>query len=208
MTSPPTTRPSSSWPAIAANARQAPGASGRTSNLITEAAVALLVTAYSTLLGAVLGLVWPRLAPHVQLIRAIDGSEAAAKAVLGDDMWFALLGLVAGVVSVAILLLAAGDAGRGPGGVLGLAVGGFLGSLVAAHIGIHVQQPDPAQQQQTAAVLRHIAPGITQHQIDGVVNLFSFRVRANAVLVAWPIAAVILHAAAVISRYLRIGPEA
>src|SRR3954462_104187 len=104
MTSPTTRRVSAAAPATAGNAWQARGASGATSSLAREAAVALLVTAYSTLLGAVLGLVWPRLAPHVQLIRAINGSESAAKAVLGDDMWFALLGLVAGVVSVAILL--------------------------------------------------------------------------------------------------------
>lgn len=206
MTNPYATPEWQAWSGPAAKA--APGVSGGATSIGTEAVVAMLVATYSIGLGAVMGLVWPRLAPHVQFIRAINGSEAAAKALLGDDMWFALLGGVAGVLSVAILLLVARDAGRGPGGLLGLAIGGVLASLVAAHIGHHVQQPHIVQQPHLVETLRHLAPGITQRQIDSLLGLFAFKVRANVVLLAWPIAAVITHAISIIARYLRLGPEA
>jgi hypothetical protein len=189
-----TAPPRDSWPARLAQQRAA--------SIRREAVVGAVVTVFSVLLGGAVGAIWPRVAPHVQVIRAIDGSEAAAKALLGDDMWFALLGIAAGVVAVALLLLVARDAGRGPGGVLGLAVGGLLGSLVAAHIGHHVLQPH------IVATLHQRAPHLTHTQVQAVLGYFTFKVRANAVLTAWPMAAVILHAAAVIVRQLRLGPEA
>jgi hypothetical protein len=160
-----------------------------------EAIVALLVATYSVMLGAVVGLIWPHVAPHIRLVAAINGSEAATKALLGDDMWLALLGLVAGVVSVAVLALVAREAGGGPGGVLGLAVGGLLGSLVAAQVGHLVQHPH------VVSALRTSFPGITHHSVTTILGYFDFRVRAKAVLVAWPLAAVALHAATVGLRH-------
>jgi hypothetical protein len=164
-----------------------------------EGTVALLTATYSVLLGGVVGVVWPRVAPHVQILRAIDGSEAASKALLGDDMWFALLGVAAGVVAVAALLLAAREDGRGPGGVLGLAIGGVLGSLVAAHIGHRWQQPH------IVTTLHTQAPHLTHTQVKAVLGYFTFEVRAKSVFLAWPIAAVVVHAATVILRSAREG---
>lgn len=162
-----------------------------------EALVALIVVAYSVVLGGAVGLIWPRVAPHVRLADAIDGSEAATKALLGDDLWLGLLGIFAGVLSVALLTLIARDAGGGPGGVVGLAVGGLLGSIVAAHVGHLVQEPHIRSE------LKASFPGITTHSITTIVGYFGFRVRARAVLVAWPIAAVALHAATAAFRYRR-----
>jgi hypothetical protein len=189
------------WTAPAADSWLGRHAKDRVENVRREIVVGGLVTIFSVLFGGVVGVVWPRVAPHVQIIRAIDGSEGAAKALLGDDMWFAFMGIAAGVVVVALLLLVARDAGCGPGGVLGLAIGGVLGSLVAAHIGHHVQQPH------IVTTLHQRAPRLTPAQVNAVLGYFTFEVRAKAVLVAWPMAAVILHAAAIIGRRLRLAPE-
>lgn len=164
----------------------------------SEALVALLVVAYSTVLGGAVGLIWPRVAPHIRLADAIDGSEAATKALLGDDLWLGLLGIFAGVLSVALLALIARDSGWGPGGVLGLAIGGLLGSLVAAHVGHLVQEPHILSQ------LKASFPGITPHSLTTITGYFGYRVRARAVLVAWPIAAVVLHGATAAFRYRRL----
>ena len=98
-----------------------------------EAVILVLAAAYSTLVGGVMGLIWPRVAPHIDVINAYyEGSVAANKALIGDDVWFGFLGILAAIVCVSTLLLTARDLGRGPGAVLGVAIGGVLGSLVAA----------------------------------------------------------------------------
>jgi hypothetical protein len=172
----------------------------------SETVVAVIVAAYSALLGGAVGIAWsayapkiylPRPAAHSRLVAAINGSEAAAKVLLGDDMWLALLGILAGLVSVAVLFLVARDSGGGPGGVIGLAVGGVLGSIVAAQLGHHLQQPH------VVATLRSSFPGITHHSVTEILSLFTFELRTKAALLAWPITAIVLHAASVLLRYLR-----
>lgn len=162
-----------------------------------EILVAEVVTLYSLVLGAAVGLVWPRVAPHVALLSAINGSEAATKALLGDDMWLALLGIAAGVLSAALLALVARNDGAGPGGAFGLALGGVCGSLIAAHVGHHIQQPHQI------AALRASFPGITPHSLTTILGYFNFKLRTKAVLLAWPLSAVILHAATATIRYQR-----
>jgi hypothetical protein len=180
----------------------APQAAEAAVNWRLEAVVAVLVVAYSTLLGSVVGLIWPRVAPHLQLVRAINGSEAATKALLGDDMWLGALGLIAGVLSVAVLSVMARDDAGGPGAALGLVVGGVLGSLVAAHVGHQVQHPH------VVSALRSSFPGITHQSIATILGYFDFKVRAKAVLVAWPLAAVLVHLAATTLRYRRLAARA
>jgi len=195
------------WPAPpGAAARSAVGYPGRVVNLRAEGVIAVLVTAYSVILGEVMGLIWPRVAPHIQMLRALEGSEAAAKAVLGDDMWFALLGIVAGVVAVGILLLVGRRAGRGPGAALGLAVGGVLGSMVAAHVGHQIQHPSIVAPR-LVADLKALAPRLTHHQILDYLDTFDFTLRAEAMLLAWPATAVIVHAAVLVLRSLRVGTD-
>jgi hypothetical protein len=177
----------------------APAATEADVNWLSEAVVAGLVVAYSVVLGAAVGLIWPRVAPQLRLVAAIDGSEAATKALLGDDMWLALLGIIAGVVSVAVLAIVARDAGGGPGGAVGLAVGGLLGSLVAAQVGHLVQHPH------VVSNLRSSFPGITRHSVTTILGYFDFKVRAKVVLLAWPVAAVLVHAASASLRYRRLS---
>ncbi|MBV9487508.1 MAG: hypothetical protein JO246_15865 [Frankiaceae bacterium] len=167
--------------------------------LLHELGVGLLVTVYSIAFGGVLGIVWPHVAPHVDLARAYFlGSEAAATPLLGQDLWFGVLGLAAGVLCVAAVL-PFGEIGRGPGGLIGLAVGGFVGSLVAAHLGMHTQRPIQV------AELRHAVPMIDQVNLTRCLHFFGFGVRTKHVLLAWPIAAVVVHSGALLVRALRHG---
>jgi hypothetical protein len=169
-------------------------------NWRAEGVVALLVAAYSAILGAAVGLVWPRVAPQVRVLHAAQGSEAALKALLGDDVWLGFLGIFAAAVCTAILAISARDAGRGPGGMVGLAVGGLLGSLVAVHIG-HVVYG--AQHPYLRAEVHNAFPSVPSDQVTHVLNVLRFTLRDKAALLAWPVAAVVLQAATVIVRSLR-----
>jgi hypothetical protein len=167
-----------------------------------EAFVVVLVAAYSTLLGAAMGLIWPRVAPHIDAINAYyHGSVAANKALLGDDVWFGFLGLLTGFVCVGVLRLLSGELSRGPGAVIGLAAGGIVGSLVAAHVGTAVQQPHLV-----ASVHAQMA-NVKPTDIKRILYFFNFKLRANEVLLVWPVTAVALVAINVIVRYLRYPDE-
>jgi hypothetical protein len=163
----------------------------------TEAVVAGFITTFSAVLGAVVGLIWPRVAPHIRLVDAINGSEAASKALLQDDAWLALLGILAGVVVVATITAFVRDLASGPGAIVGLVVGGVLGSLVAAQVGHLVQQPH------LTTALTTDFPGITHRSLTQLLGYFGFRVRAQAALLAWPIAALLLHLAVGLLRDAR-----
>jgi hypothetical protein len=163
-----------------------------------EGLILVLAAAYSTLLGAVMGLVWPRVAPHIDVVSAYyRGSVAATKALLGDDVWFGFLGILAGIISAGLVRLIARDLGRGPGAVLGVAIGGVLGSLVAAHLGTTVQQPH------IVASVHDQVKGVRPADITRILSYFSFKVRADEMLLAWPVTAVVLIGLNVIARYLR-----
>jgi hypothetical protein len=164
---------------------------------VHELTVGLLAAIYSVVAGGILGIVWPAVAPHVDLARAYFlGSEAAATPLLGQDLWFGMLGLAAGVICVAVLL-SFGEVGLGPGGLVGLAVGGFVASLVAAHLGFHTQRPIQI------ADLHRAVPTIDQANVARCMHFFGFGVRTKHVLLAWPISAVVVHSGAVIVRALR-----
>lgn len=187
------------WQVIVTEPWPSPDAAEATIRWRTEGIVALVVVACSAVLGGVVGLIWPRVAPHIHLASAVNGSEAATKALLGDDMWLALLGVLAGVVSVALLALVAWDTGTGPGAVVGLAVGGVLGSIVAARVGHLIEHPH------IVVAIRASFPGITPHSVAAIVGYFDFRVRARAVLVAWPLTAVVLHTVLATLRHRQLA---
>lgn len=171
-------------------------------NWRAEAVIVAAVAAYSTLLGALMGLIWPRVAPHIDAISAyFHGSVTANKALLGDDVWFGFLGLLTGVVCVGVLRLLAGDLSRGPGAVVGLAVGGVIGSLVAAHVGTAVQQPH------LVASVRAQMADVKATDITRILYFFNFKVRANEMLLVWPVTAVALVGINVFVRYLRYPDE-
>jgi hypothetical protein len=72
--------------------------------------------------------------------------------------------------------------------------------LIAAHVGHLVQHPH------VVSNLHAAYPTISVHSVRTVLSYFDFTVRAKAVLVAWPIIAVAMHAAVVMSRNRRWLP--
>ena len=142
--------------------------------------VALVTTALVTLAGAVVGLIWSATAPKLSLPAVVAGSEATFKSQIAADGRFLLLGIVAGVICAGVLV-AFGQ--RGPGAVVGLAVGGVLAALVASRIGA------VAQHDATFSALHSL--GISHS--TRVLDLVGFRVRAQGVLLGWPLAALIVH---------------
>jgi hypothetical protein len=155
--------------------------------LLDQLRLGVVIAAYSALLGAVVGLVWEAGAPTIQLAAAINGNEGAGKPLIGDDLRLGLLGIVAGILAAAVVLVLGRNRERGPGEVLGLAAGGVLGALVAARVG------DLARHHQMVSTIARIVPGATPGETSNILDYFGFHVRATGVLLFWPIAAVAVH---------------
>jgi hypothetical protein len=162
-----------------------------------EGVVAALVLVFSTLFGGAVGLIWHALAPKLNLVAANNGSAAATKALLGDDIWFGFIGVAAGVLCVAAAAIVAPRVVRGPGAMVGLAVGGLLGSLVAAHIGHHIGHDD------MLSALNQTFPGAKPGGIHNYLSFYDFRVRTSAVILSWPFAAVVSASLVTLGHHFR-----
>ncbi|WP_406057631.1 DUF2567 domain-containing protein [Streptomyces sp. NBC_01077] len=160
-----------------------PGAAG---DPITAAEVlqGVLVTVVSAIAGALLGVLWLNLAPRVLLISDGKGvylRNSEGEAAIGADGTFVLLALAFGAAAALVVFLA-----RRKGGVplvLGLALGGVLGSLLAWGLGTSFGP--------TSDVVAHakaVGPNIT-FEAPLELNL------AAAAMLAWPLAAMIVHLA-------------
>ena len=142
--------------------------------------VAAVTTLLVTVSGAVVGLIWSATAPKLSVAAVVAGSEAPFKNQIGADWRFLLLAVIGGVVSAGVVL-AFGQ--RGPGAVVGLAVGGVLAALIANRVGV-IAQHDATLSALHAAGVSHSAR---------VLDLVGFRVRATGVLLVWPLAALVVH---------------
>lgn len=147
--------------------------------LAGAAAAAALV-----LLGAPVGLVWAALVPRAQWVVGADGAtllRPETEVFVAADGYFLLVGALAGVLTgVAAYLLARRWA---PGVVLGLAGGGVAASVVAAVAGGRLGR---------AGFLRAVDRAPTGTRLAQFAS-----VRADAVLLAWPVVAVAVLAALV-----------
>ncbi|MFD7962521.1 DUF2567 domain-containing protein [Streptomyces zaomyceticus] len=144
----------------------------------------VLVTVVSAIAGALLGVLWLNLAPRVLLISDGKGvylRNSEGETAIGADGTFVLLALVFGAVAGLVVFLL-----RRKGGVplvLGLALGGVLGSLLAWGLGTYFGP--------TSDVIAHakaVGPNIA-FEAPLELNL------GAAALLAWPLAAMIVHLA-------------
>ncbi|MFD9790613.1 DUF2567 domain-containing protein [Streptomyces sp. NPDC059070] len=141
------------------------------------AAVAVAAT------GILLGLLWLWLAPRVPLVaddKAVFLKDTEGEEAIGADGTFILLALGFGVVCAAVVFLL-----RRRGGiplVVGLALGGLVGSWLAWRLGMWL-----GPTQDVVAAARAAGKGVT---FDAPLKL-----NAKGALLAWPIAAMGTHLA-------------
>ncbi len=125
--------------------------------------------------GPLLGLLWAATAPRLDVRAVLAGSEAAFNAQGGVDAYFGLIFLVGGIIGGLLALWRGRDASWPV--PVGLAVGGFGGSLLAGLVG-HALRTDGAR--------RHLPPGAGPY----VISLVDFKLRAHGLYVVMPTAAV------------------
>lgn len=144
-----------------------------------EAAVVTVVMAL--LGGALLGVLWWWLAPHVPLVS--DGSavyfkDTEGEQAVGVDGTFTLLALGAGALSALVVFLL-----RRRGGVplvVALMVGGLLGAVLAWRLGVWLGPgTDVAARAEEAG--------------QGVTFSAPLKLAAKGALLAWPLAALLVH---------------
>ncbi|WP_329205315.1 ABC transporter permease [Streptomyces sp. NBC_01696] len=155
-----------------------PGPDERSAELRQAAVVAAVLT----VAGIGLGLLWLWLAPRVPLVSddtAVFLKNSEGEEAIGADGTFVLLALAFGLVSAAVVFLL-----RRRGGlplVVGLALGGLLGSLLAWGIGTWLGPTSDV-----VAHAKEVGKGVT---FDAPLELHA----VGAAMLAWPIAAMIVH---------------
>ncbi|MFJ3227596.1 AAA family ATPase [Streptomyces sp. NPDC086783] len=173
------------------DAWQAPPAAGTSAyeqdgpGMKTEVLEAVAVTVAVALAGVLLGLLWWWLAPHVPLVGGLVDKkwvvyfkDTEGEQAIGVDGTFTLLAVAFGAVSALGVFLM-----RRRGGVplvVGLAVGGLLGSLLAWRIGVWL---GPTQN-----VIAH-----AQAVGKGVTFSAPLKLNAKGALLAWSLAGLVVH---------------
>ncbi|MFD7323430.1 DUF2567 domain-containing protein [Streptomyces sp. NPDC059875] len=145
---------------------------------------AAVVTAVSAVAGAALGLLWLWLAPRVSLIsdgKAVFLRHSEGESAIGADGTFVLLALGFGAVAAALVFLFHRHGGVAL--VMGLAVGGVLGSLLGWGVGTLL-----GPTHDVVAHAKEVGPNVI---FEAPLKLEMW---AGGML-AWPIAAMIVHLA-------------
>lgn len=171
------------WQSPPAAPSYVPGAEGGDADLKTDLRDAAVVLVAVAIAGVALGLLWLWLAPRVPLIsngKAVFLKDTEGEEAVGADGTFVLLALAFGAVSAAAVFWL-----RRRGGialVVALALGGLLGSLLAWGIGEWFGPMDDV-----VAHARAVGEGVT---FDAPLEL-----KATGALLAWPVAAMVVHLA-------------
>lgn len=151
----------------------------------TEVREAAVVTVAVALGGVLLGLLWWWLAPHVPLVGDVSGKswvvylkDSEGEQAIGVDGTFTLLALAFGALSAAAVFLL-----RRRGGVplvVALAVGGLLASLLAWRLGVWL-----GPEKDVIAHAKAVGKGVTFPA--------PLALGAKGALLAWPVAALLVH---------------
>lgn len=152
----------------------------------TELIEAAVITVAVALAGALLGVLWWWLAPHVPLVGSVDEQgnwvvylkDTEGEQAVGADGTFVLLALALGAVSAVAVFL-----WRRRGGVplvVGLAVGAFLASLLAWRVGMWLGP--------SSDVLAH-----AKSAGKGVTFSAPLKLGAKGALLVWSLAGLLVH---------------
>lgn len=147
----------------------------------TELRQAAVIAVAVTVCGVLLGLLWSWLAPHVPLVsdgEAVYLRDTEGEQAIGADGTFVLLSLAFGAVSGLVVFLV-----RRHGGiplVVGLALGGLLGAVLAWQLGIRL-----GPSRDVVARATEVGKGVT---FDAPLELHAW-----GALLAWPFAALVVH---------------
>ncbi|GAA3396664.1 DUF2567 domain-containing protein [Streptomyces roseoviridis] len=150
----------------------------------TELRQAAVVTVVSAVAGALLGLLWLWLAPRVVLVsdgKAVFLRDGEGEAAIGMDGTFVLLGLGFGALAAALVFLIHRHGGIAL--VVGLALGGVLGSLLGWGTGTWL-----GPERDVVAHAKAVGPRVF---FEAPLELHM----AAAAVLAWPVAAMIVHLA-------------
>jgi hypothetical protein len=150
----------------------------------------LLIAVYVVLTGPIVGLLWSASGPKLEILQALGGSANAWRAEAGADVHFGLLGIAAGAVCAAVAVLLRMD---GPGTTAGLAAGGLGAAFVADRVGYLLNRGDTLDLLHSRSISLHVL--LSQYGIDPF-----FKVRALGVVVAWPLAALVVYMSALALR--------
>ncbi|MEV6668591.1 hypothetical protein [Streptomyces sp. NPDC051162] len=158
-----------------------PAADEQDPGLRAELREAAVVAAVVAVAGVLLGLLWVWLAPRVPLIsdgKAVYLKNSEGEQAIGADGTFALLALGFGVLSSAVVFWF-----RRRGGiplVAGLAAGSLLASLIGWRLGVWL-----GPSSDVVATAKSVGKGVV---FDAPLKL-----GAKGVLLAWPLAAMVVH---------------
>ncbi|MES9522072.1 AAA family ATPase [Streptomyces capoamus] len=151
----------------------------------TELREAAVITVATALGGALLGLLWWWLAPHVPLVADEIGKnwvvylkDTEGEQAIGVDGTFTLLGLAFGLVGAVVVFGL-----RRRGGVplvVALGLGGLLGSLLAWRLGVWL-----GPESDVLAHARAVGKGVTFPA--------PLKLSAKGALLAWPLAGLLAH---------------
>ncbi|MFD0371864.1 DUF2567 domain-containing protein [Streptomyces sp. NPDC127114] len=170
----------SAWPAP----DPVPPASGGAPDTATELRQSAVVVAASVVAGALLGLLWLWLAPRVTLFsdgKAVYLKDSEGESAIGMDGTFVLIALGFGVLAAVLVFLVHRHGGVAL--VLGLAAGGVLGSLLGWGVGVWL-----GPERNVVAHAKAVGPDVL---FEAPLEL---KMGAAAML-AWPVAAMIVHLA-------------
>ncbi|MBU3868562.1 ABC transporter permease [Streptomyces sp. 4503] len=151
--------------------------------LRAELVQASLVAIAVAVSGVLLGLLWLWLAPKVPLVSdgtAVYLKNSEGEDAIGADGVFTLLGLAFGAVSALIVFLLFRHGGIAL--VIGLAIGGVLASVIAWRLGLWLGP--------TSDVVAHAKEAGKGVTFDGPLKL-----GAKGALLAWSVAAMVIHLA-------------
>ncbi|WP_327269817.1 ABC transporter permease [Streptomyces sp. NBC_01218] len=185
LTPPDPPTPHDPGPVPPAGSHLVPGAAGQWPPAPAEARAAVrqaaAVTVVLALAGVVLGLLWLWLAPRIPLISdstAVYLKDSEGEEAIGADGTFALLAAGFGLVSAVVAFLLRRTGGIAT--VVALALGGVLGALLAWWLGTSLGP--------TSDVVAHAKEAGRGVTFDAPLEL-----HAKGALLAWPIAAMLVH---------------